>query len=206
MKDFLLNSIGFLSCALLLSACNFPSLSQLQPSDKKSVVNTPSPMTHSMQIHSEKDFILLMIPHHEEAVETSKLLVASASDEELKKFANDVITLQTKEVVEMKQWLKDWYSEESSTATSYQPMMGDLTSLTGQELEKAYIQGMIVHHQGAIEMAHQVSVLTPRPEVQHMADAIVTVQSKEVEVLQGWLNSQFGMEASQLPNHAGMSH
>lgn len=176
--------------------------SQLQPEPQvQTQQNSSSSLSHGMQVKDEKDFITQMIPHHQEAIDTSVIVEKATSDADLKKFTTGVVQVQTAEIEQMKNWLQEWYGEEYSLNTSYMPMMGDLTQLKGEELEKAYIQGMIVHHQGAIDMANQVLLLNPRPEVEKMAQDIIAVQQQEVETLQGWLMSKYGVaEVSSQPS------
>lgn len=153
--------------------------------------NTNDSMVHSIEVQDEKTFIQEMIPHHQEAIDTSKLVLAKTEDPELKKFTQDVITVQSQEITEMKSWLKNWFNEEYVVNLNYLPMMGNLNSYEGKELEKMYVVGMIRHHQGAIEMAKKVLTLKPRPEVKEMAEAIVTVQQTEVDTLQKWLDTKY---------------
>jgi uncharacterized protein (DUF305 family) len=47
-----------------------------------------------------------MIPHHQSAVDMAKLALKKALRPELKKFAQAVITVQSKEITQYKTWLK----------------------------------------------------------------------------------------------------
>lgn len=159
-------------------------------------------MMHDIAITDEKVFIKEMIPHHQEAIDTSNIIMAQTTDPELKKFAQAVITGQTAEVNQMKGWLKTWFKEEYVASSSYLPMMGDLSQFTGRDLDKVYVAGMIRHHQGAIDMARKVLQLNPRPEIKKMADDIIAVQATEVATLQGWLDTKYqGVEAKDEMNH-----
>lgn len=146
---------------------------------------------HSAVIHNDQDFLANMIPHHEEAVTSSQLVLSQTTDPELKKFLQGVIEVQSKEIAQMKQWHKEWFGTDSVPNSNYQPMMGDLTQHSGKELERAYIAGMIDHHKGAIQMAKDVLPLTNRTEVKAMANNIVTLQEKEVSMLNGWLQTKY---------------
>lgn len=159
-------------------------------------------MLHNIEITDEKVFITEMIPHHQEAIDTSKIVLAQTQDPELKKFTQDVIDAQSKEVTQMKGWLKSWFNEEYITNTNYMPMMGDLSKFEDKALDKMYVEGMIRHHQGAIDMAQKVLTLNPRPEIKKMANDIISVQQTEVNTLQQWLNTKYqGIEAKDEMNH-----
>ena len=54
------------------------------------------------------DFLAMMIPHHEGAVEMAKVLKLDDNYGELSKLADDVIRTQTAEIDQMKAWLRAW--------------------------------------------------------------------------------------------------
>lgn len=56
----------------------------------------------------DKAFIEMMISHHEGAIIMAKLAPARAKHDEIKKLSEDVISAQTKEINDMRQWQKDW--------------------------------------------------------------------------------------------------
>ena len=56
----------------------------------------------------DKLFISEMIVHHQGAIDMAEMAKQSAKHEEIKKLADDIITAQTTEISQMKQWQKDW--------------------------------------------------------------------------------------------------
>lgn len=66
-------------------------------------------------------------------------------------------------------------------------MNGSLKDKTGENFDKEFLKQMIVHHEGAIEMAKQVQEKSKNPELLKLANDIVTNQSKEVEMMQTWI-------------------
>jgi len=51
-------------------------------------------------------FLQGMIPHHQDAVDMSKLCLQKAARAELKRFCRGVITVQNREIEQYWQWLK----------------------------------------------------------------------------------------------------
>jgi uncharacterized protein (DUF305 family) len=51
-------------------------------------------------------FVKGMIPHHQGAIEMAKVVLQYGKDEQAKKWANDVIREQQREIDEMQAWLK----------------------------------------------------------------------------------------------------
>jgi uncharacterized protein (DUF305 family) len=56
----------------------------------------------------DKAFIDEMIPHHQMAVMMAQMLKSGTRRPEMIKLAEDIITAQTKEINEMRQWYKNW--------------------------------------------------------------------------------------------------
>jgi uncharacterized protein (DUF305 family) len=66
------------------------------------------------QMHPGADldrmFIQMMIPHHEDAITLAREALASAEHEEIRKLSGAIISTQAEEIVEMRQYLADWYN------------------------------------------------------------------------------------------------
>ena len=101
-------------------------------------------MSHADMINSEKDFYREMIPHHQEAVDTSVLLFVSTDDPELKILTKSIFKAQTDEILDMRLSYARWYNL-IPTGAMYQPMMRDLNIVTGRERDIRYVQDMILH-------------------------------------------------------------
>lgn len=64
----------------------------------------------------DKAFLTQMIAHHQEAIDMSKPAATNASHQEIKNLANNIITAQSKEISEMKNWQTQWgYTTQSSS-------------------------------------------------------------------------------------------
>jgi len=66
-----------------------------------------------------------------------------------------------------------------------------LATLKGDEFDKTFLNLMIDHHQGAIDMAELVLTNSERPELRDLANNIKSAQSKEIEMMNGWLESWY---------------
>lgn len=63
---------------------------------------------------------------------------------------------------------------------------------TGAALEEAFLDEMIVHHEGAIQMAQALLADTKRPELIKLGQDIVTAQTGEIEQMKQWRRDWFG--------------
>ena len=57
---------------------------------------------------------------------------------------------------------------------------------TGDELDRAFLEGMIPHHQGAVDMAKMMAG-SKHPELVKFAGDIIAGQSREIEQMQKWM-------------------
>lgn len=148
-------------------------------------------MDHSaMMVGSEREFVAGMIPHHQEAVDTAnEVLARGGSTEAIRTLAEEIIAAQETEIALLKEWHLAWYGEEYSETGSYEPMMRDLSSLSGADLDRQFLEDMIPHHEGAIMMAQSVRPYIEHEEVTDMADAIMETQTAEIELMQDLLKS-----------------
>ena len=129
---------------------------------------------------SERQFIEMMIPHHEEAIATAKLEVAKGDNADAKKLAGNIITAQEKEVSDMKTWYKNWYGVDYKNDGTYKNMMPDLAQLSGNKLDRAFLEGLIEHHTGALEENQLVVPNISHAEMQTLAQNIAQTQSSEI--------------------------
>lgn len=138
---------------------------------------------------SERAFIEHMIPHHQEAVDTAKQVVARGENAEVKALAEGIIVAQEKEIADMKSWYKNWYGTEFKDDGSYETMMRDLSALSGNALDRAFVEDMIHHHMGALMMNQKVIPNIEHDEVRALATAIAETQSAEIVTIRIMLKS-----------------
>ena len=148
---------------------------------------TMSSMDHgAMMVTSERAFLEGMIPHHQEAVDTAKeVLARGGSTPAIKKLAEDIIVAQEKEIAMMKDWYQSWYGETYvANREAYEPMMRDLSSLSGAALDKVFLNDMIMHHMGALMMAKSIQPHIEHQEITDLTRAIAETQTEEIQLME----------------------
>jgi uncharacterized protein (DUF305 family) len=158
-------------------------------------------------------FVTMMIPHHQGAIEMSDLALSQASTAPVKDLAARIKAAQGPEIELMQGWLDQWgaampmsASEEmghgmahGSSTTSESTVndfgMGDMMAMsesdlaalqaaTGVEFDRLFLQQMIAHHQGAIDMAEVEIARGRNPQTLALAEAIKTGQTAEIAEMQ----------------------
>jgi uncharacterized protein (DUF305 family) len=64
--------------------------------------------------------------------------------------------------------------------------MGHGSTNTAAPFDAQFIDGMIIHHQGAIVMAKQALERASRPEIKTLAQNIITAQESEIARMREW--------------------
>lgn len=144
-------------------------------------------------------FAQMMIPHHEQAVEMSDIALdptVGASDV-VKSLATRIKGAQDPEIAQMTGFLTSWKKSLTMDGSmNHSNMMSGMLSadeitklgtLRGVEFDRAFMNGMIAHHEGAIDMANEVLKDGKNAEVRTLATAIVSAQNTEITEMKGLL-------------------
>ena len=99
-------------------------------------------------------FAEMMIPHHEQAIVMSDIALTNTTNPQVLELANQIKDAQA-------------------------PEIEALRAATGAEFDRLFLEGMIKHHEGAIEMAADV-IDSKRAEVAELAKAIIAAQEAEI--------------------------
>lgn len=70
-------------------------------------------------------------------------------------------------------------------------MMAGLEGKTGDEFDKAFLSEMIMHHQGAVQMAQAALQHAKHQELKNMAQEIISAQTREITQMQEWQKSWY---------------
>ncbi len=180
-----------LSSVVVVSACS-------KTEDHSAHVSSTATTSEQVAAHNAHDvtFAQMMIPHHQQAIELSALVPDRSTNPAVVTLATTISGEQQPEIAAMKALLVQWDVDLNATSDhSDMPMAGmvddatmtKLQSLKGAEFDTLWLQSMISHHQGAIEMAGGEVAAGQNVDMISMAKNIVTAQQAEIDQMKKML-------------------
>lgn len=92
----------------------------------------------------------------------------------------------------------------SMSSMSMDSMTAELKDKTGDDYDKTFITSMIVHHQGAVEMAKLSAKNAKHQEIKTLSENIIAAQEKEIAQMKQW-QQKWDYSASSFDNDS-MKH
>jgi len=186
--------------AVLLASCSSPASDEHAGHQQGSSSSQSSPAAQPAGFNEQDvDFATNMIPHHQQAIEMAAMVPDRSTDPAVLKLASDISAAQGPEIETLKVFLVQWRQGADTPAPSESPdphqamdpsmdMQGmvdaaaiaNLASLKGPEFDKLWMQSMISHHEGAIEMANAEIAGGANVDAKTLAQQIVTAQQGEI--------------------------
>ena len=171
--------------------------------------DTGSNSSSSASKHNDADvtFAQDMIPHHAQAIVMSTMAKNQAQDPELRQLAADIQAAQRPEIEQMSGWLKAWGEDVPRGMGGDDHDMGDmgmmgdgdmpgmmtgrqmmdLDKASGSRFDRMWLQMMIEHHEGAIEMAKVEQRSGLSTEAIELAKTIQSTQAEEITTMKSML-------------------
>ena len=155
--------------------------------------------TQSVETFTSADvmFAIMMIPHHEQAVAMSDVLLSKEDiDVRVRELAEGVKAAQQPEIELMESWLDEWGMDEFGDMGRMTPgpgmMMSEmdmsvLEDASGTDAERVFLEGMIVHHEGAIQMSEALLEAGSNPDARDLAEEIIVDQTDEIALMRDLL-------------------
>lgn len=143
-------------------------------------------------------FVSDMVPHHKSAVEMATIAQKRGQSTFVKKLADDIMRTQKQEITVMSAAKGDLTKAEVKKAPLGVPsaMMGmdmNTASLkTATPFDKAFIDMMVPHHQGAIRMARVEMSKGKSEKLMKLSKDIVAAQTREIKAMNAHRTEAFG--------------
>lgn len=157
--------------------------------------------------HSESDvmFAQMMIPHHEQAIEMSDIILSKDDvPADVTSLAEEIKAAQGPEIAQLTDWLEQW-GEPTQPEGMDMDMGGDhdmaqmegmlsdeelqqLSDAPGPEAAELFLNQMIAHHEGAVAMAEDQVENGTYPPAVDLAQTIIDTQQQEIDTMRQLLD------------------
>jgi uncharacterized protein (DUF305 family) len=146
-------------------------------------------------------FLAGMKPHHEAAIEMAEAAQGRAQHPEIKQLATSIIADQSSEIETIESIHERLFGEplaagaHSSMGLNADQMgmgMDPAALRTARPFDREFIDMMIPHHQGAIQMARIELADGDDAETKALAEAIIEAQSAEITAMNSWRQRWYG--------------
>jgi uncharacterized protein (DUF305 family) len=148
-------------------------------------------------------FVTDMTAHHQGAIEMARVAQKRAEHPEIRDLADDIIAAQEGEISGMEAIRDDMHAtgqhggghmgmSEAEMGMDMDPAELD----NAKPFDRAFIDAMVPHHQGAVAMAKQLIKSGEQPALRKMAQDIIDAQTKEIAQMREWRKAWYGSAAT----------
>ena len=169
------------------------------PNASSSPAAPSSPSTSDAHNNADAMFAMMMIPHHQQAIDMADMIITkNGIDPPIIELAQKIKDAQQPEIAQMQGWLEAWGVGDPGNMMDDMDhgngmMTGDdmseLQTATGADAGRIFLNQMIQHHEGAIDMATDEVDDGQNPDAITLAKNIITSQTAEIEIMTGLLNA-----------------
>jgi len=203
--------VGGVGLSLVLAGCGDDD----ESGDDPATVQTAS--NGEVFNDADMEFATSMIPHHAQALEMVDLTVGRELSPEVESLTAAIREAQAPEVEQMTDWLTAWDEPVPETSLNHANAeseghdmegmdddmegmedmpgmmsggeMDELEAASDAEFESMFLEMMIEHHTGAVEMAETEQAEGEYADAIALAEAIESSQTEEIETMEGLLGS-----------------
>lgn len=187
----------------MFAVCERPPSGEVDHSKHDHSQMSHGTMDHSKMVSSPGaaeapqalQFIDTMIAHHQGAIDMALLVETRTQREEMKKLSRAIIDEQRREIADMQAWRQKWFGDAKPAINMDFPGMqtgmgrmdmAKLSGLKANEFDLEFLDQMIPHHEGAVEMAKALRQDDNYAELSRLAESIVKSQSAEIDQMRSW--------------------
>ncbi|MFC9935982.1 MULTISPECIES: DUF305 domain-containing protein [Micrococcaceae] len=189
-KQTLISSALVLGATLALAGCAGEPASTEAPSASASGSHSGHSMDQSASANdADMAFAAGMKVHHEQAIEMSRILLGkSGIPAEVASLAERIQAAQAPEIERMDRWLSEWNmpggmdhgSMDHGDGMVPEEGIKALEDATGSDAARLFLEQMIMHHEGAVEMSKTEISEGSYPAAIDLAQQIVDSQTREI--------------------------
>jgi len=172
------------------------------PTGTQPTAGAPLPATSAASAHNSVDvaFAQQMIPHHRQAITMAGLAPTRTTNPKVRDLATQIATDQEREIATLNSWLQGWHAPPATNNPGKGSAMGgmdraatvgmmsnqqmsQLVKSSGPAFDRLFLQLMIAHHQGAVQMATTELSAGHNPDAMHLATSIQRSQTEQIATM-----------------------
>ncbi len=190
-----------LTIALVLTGCSAASEPATSPSTSSSPTENSAGSAGATDFNQDDVMLAMnMIAHHQQAIEMSDTLLAkSGVDERVADLAERIRAAQLPEIARMNAMLEAWgetpgdmegmdHGSGTGGGMMSESDMELLEEAPGPEASRLFVEQMIVHHDGAVEMAEAEVAAGENAGAVELAERIINDQTSEIAEMEALLD------------------
>lgn len=187
-------SSAALAGVLVLAACGNDDMDHGSSPTTGASTGASSGASAPSGSYNDRDvmFAQMMIPHHEQAVDMAKVVLGKTTNAEIRKLAAAIEAAQAPEIAQLKAMLTAWGRptaapggmNHGADGMMAEADMQAFRAASGTELDRKFLEMMVVHHKGAITMAETELAQGTNPEARKLAEAVKSTQALEIQQMQ----------------------
>jgi uncharacterized protein (DUF305 family) len=176
-------ALAALAMLLVLSGC-----SGSKTTNATSGTGGAKPAGHNL---ADVAFAAHMLPHHQQGADLAAMVPAHSTNADLLKLASGIASTQKSEIMMLVDLVMKWSAQadsdtrgpadKSMTGMVDQSTLTKLGTLNGTDFDKLWLQSMISHHQGALDMANTEVKNGTNPDAVAMAKKMASTQQGEID-------------------------
>lgn len=162
----------------------------------------PPPAVSAASAHAAADvaFAQQMIPHHRQAITMAELAPTRAANPQVRDLAGQIKNDQDRDIATMTGWLQAWHAAAAKndpggasamggmdraamTGMVSNQQMSQLVNSDGPAFDRLFLQLMIAHHEGAVQMATTELATGRNPDAKNLATSIQHSQTAQIATM-----------------------
>lgn len=181
------------------SAADVTVLQPGSPGEPAATVGPEETLGEDEWNHADVAFMQMMVPHHGQALVMARLAEDRAHSPSVRALARRIRGAQGPEIIMMAAWLDERgidVPKAAETPSDYdhgghghsgmqgmlsEEEMEQLRSASGRRFDRLFLDGMIAHHQGAVDMAEVVAREGVDVRVSELAADVAAGQTAEIQ-------------------------
>jgi uncharacterized protein (DUF305 family) len=185
MRKWLMVGVLVVSAASLLAACG--------GDDEEGEVQI-----ETVGNPTDRAFVAGMVPHHEAAIEMAEMAQERGESEFVASLADDIVRTQSEEIgtlqdIDAELAAADVAVGDLGLSEAEMAVEHDMSELeTAKQFDRAFIDMMVPHHQGAIRMARVELAEGENADLMRLAEQIIDAQSREIDEMNAHRTEEFG--------------